>query len=37
VLGHDNDDHGVVERLLNDNGWEVLHTFAHACASSFFC
>jgi len=30
-------DDAVVERILNDNGWEVLHTFAHACVSSFFC
>ena len=32
----DLDDDGVVERILNDNGWEVLHTFAQACVSSFF-
>jgi len=31
------DDDAVVERILNANGWEVLHTFAHACVSSFFC
>jgi hypothetical protein len=29
------DDDAVVERILNDNGWEVLHTFAQACVSSF--
>ena len=33
----DLDDDAVVERILNDNGWEVLHTFARACVSSFFC
>jgi hypothetical protein len=31
----DLDDDAVVERILNDNGWEVLHTFAHASVSSF--
>ena len=34
-VGVDDDD--VVERILNANGWEVLHTFAHACVSSFLC
>jgi len=29
----DNDE--VVEEILNDNGWEVLHTFDSVCAPSF--
>ena len=33
----DLDDDDVVERILNDNGWEILYTFARACVSSFFC
>ena len=32
----DLDDDDVVERILNTNGWEVLHTFAQACVSSLF-
>jgi len=35
--GVDLGDDAVVERILNDNGWEVLHTFAHACVLSLFC
>jgi hypothetical protein len=31
----DNDD--VMERILHANGWEVLHTFTHACVSCLFC
>ena len=33
VLEPGPDDHDAVERILNVNGWEVLHTFAHACVS----
>jgi hypothetical protein len=35
VLEPDLDDDDVVERILNDNGWEVLHTFAHAYVLPF--
>jgi hypothetical protein len=34
-LGVDLDNDKVVEQILNDNGWEVLHTFESVCASSF--
>jgi hypothetical protein len=33
----DLDDDAVVERILNDNGWEILHTFANGCVLSCFC